>query len=158
MQLIRHIQFKRAESIAEPAPTDPNPAAAEPAGNVCPAGKAETVAKPRFSIAGKISSSIRVDGDLILNESVCIEGEVFGGVSAEPGVLVWIGGGGIVHGQVKAEYVMVDGEALGGVEADCVIARSSARIKGGIRYRRIRIDDGAQLEGEIGPVASTASG
>lgn len=157
MQIIKHIQFRRAEMTdAMPTNSEPRPVPVESAEGVHAVRRAGSDAKPRFSIAGKISSGIRVDGSLRLSESVCIEGEVLGGVSAEPSVLVWISGGGIVHGPIKAEYVMVDGEALGGVEADCIIARSSARIKGGIRYGRIRIDDGAQIEGEIGPVQDSS--
>ena len=101
------------------------------------------------------------------NEDVSVIGpgmEILGGISCEGAVRVLgrvggpvrtsapvvVGRGGRVEGDVEAVEVVVAGTVEGSlVGARRVELRETGRIKGDIRAERMRVDEGAQLEGYL---------
>lgn len=105
--------------------------------------------KPASSGAAVIGKAIQIDGDVRGDMDLLIEGEVRGTVHL-PNNSVTIGGEGVVHAEVKAKTISVEGAVDGDLFAsDRVSVRSSARVSGNIKAPRVSLDDGAHFKGSI---------
>jgi cytoskeletal protein CcmA (bactofilin family) len=96
-----------------------------------------------------IAKHLRVKGEVIVSESLFVEGKVEGLISA-PDHRVTIGQDAEVYADIKAREVIVLGKVLGNVDArDRVDIRSDGWLTGVISTRRIHVGDGAYLRGGI---------
>lgn len=95
-----------------------------------------------------IGPDMEVFGGVKCEGTVRVQGKIGGPVQTSATVIVEKGGR--VDGDVKAVEVVVAGTVLGSiVGAKRVELRKAGRIKGDIRTERMRMDEGAQVEGHL---------
>jgi cytoskeletal protein CcmA (bactofilin family) len=91
---------------------------------------------------------MRVVGDCMTEGTVRIEGHVRGTVWA--GKAVVVGTEGAVHGDVRTQDAVIAGEVIGSLlVASRLEVQGSARIEGEVHARRIQLEEGAVLNGDI---------
>lgn len=96
----------------------------------------------------RLVSGTKLTGDLVVNSSLRVDGEVEGNIQCN-GKLV-LGKEGLIVGNVNATEVEVDGTVEGQIDAEILLTlHKTASIKGDIATGRIVIEDGAQIEGNI---------
>ncbi len=113
--------------------------------------------------ASIICSDMRINGSVISEGSLQIDGIVDGDVSATD---ITIGASGQITGEVKAEVVKVKGKIKGSIRARKVELETGAHVKGDIVHSSLQIQPNAVFEGQVkhaddplretGPVAASA--
>ena len=112
--------------------------------------------QPGAQIETLIAAGTRVEGNLIVNGGVHLEGTVRGNVTCETGgtALLTIAKKGVVEGIVEVPRVVVHGEVRGDIRArDKVELGASARVSGNVSYGVIEMAAGAVIQGRL--VAAT---
>jgi len=95
-----------------------------------------------------IGPGMKVVGDCTSDGTIRIEGQVEGSVKAAKSVV--IGKEGVVLGDVVTQDAIVAGRVNGSVSADSRIElQATCRIEGDIRSRRIKLDEGGQVDGQL---------
>ncbi len=98
-----------------------------------------------------------IEGEIRFTDGLRIDGRVVGSVIAQgdaPTVLV-IGEKASVTGRVKAGHLVINGEVRGPVESDELLElQPKARIEGHVRYERLEMHQGAQVNGELRPLGA----
>jgi cytoskeletal protein CcmA (bactofilin family) len=90
------------------------------------------------------------EGNLRLNESVRIDGKVFGNVqcASDQPVSVVVGATGEVVGDVIAQRVIVAGRVSGNIHAlDRVELHAGCFVQGDLKYVSIAVEHGARVQG-----------
>ncbi len=115
----------------------------------------ETVSSDKWN---KILSGTELNGDLVSDSNILIEGELNGNISCA----------GKVHigptGKIKGNLVCLNAEVEGMLDGELtienlLILRSTARIKGNIETLKLHIEEGAFFEGSCvmkSPVSKTS--
>lgn len=94
-----------------------------------------------------IGSTIKIEGDLVSNGNILVEGEVLGTLKTEKNLTV--GHGAKVNADVKASSALVSGEVNGNISVDEKIELSeSANITGDIAAKILVIKPGATFNGK----------
>ncbi len=89
-----------------------------------------------------------MEGDSETEGSLRIEGTIRGNVRA--GKSVVIGKGGLIEGSIYAQEAVIAGRVLGSVYAESHLElHSTSQISGEIQARRIHVEDGAALQGQV---------
>ena len=91
-----------------------------------------------------ISADLRINGDIISEGEIQIDGVVDGDVT---GTRLSIGQGGTIKGSVTAERVLVRGRITGQIKARLVTLTRTARVTGDVLHETLAIEPGARLEG-----------
>jgi cytoskeletal protein CcmA (bactofilin family) len=91
-----------------------------------------------------IDTGLNVKGDLETEGELQIDGQIVGNISC--GHLV-IGKDGAVHGDIKADEVVIRGKTEGVIRARRLMLQESARVVGNIFYERMSMEEGAQFIG-----------
>lgn len=105
----------------------------------------------------RLVSGTKVTGDLVANSSLRIDGEVIGNVRCN-GKFV-LGSEGVITGDVFAVEVELDGTIKGNITAESLLTlHKTSVVTGDIKTKRLVIEDGAQIDGNIqtGDVPSSA--
>ena len=104
------------------------------------------------TIDSLIGAAARIDGNVIFQGGLRIDGHVRGNVLAageSPGMLV-ISEHARVDGEILAAHLVVNGVVNGPVTgSEMVELQPKARINGHIRYKAIEIHTGAQVDGTL---------
>ena len=109
-----------------------------------------TDASPRDvgDVVSIIGPGMKVVGDCTSDGTIRIEGQVEGSVKAAKSVV--IGKEGVVLGDVVTQDAIVAGRVNGSISADSRIElQATCRIEGDIRSRRIKLDEGGQVDGQL---------
>ena len=97
-----------------------------------------------------IGSATRIEGRMVVNKSIRLDGTIEGSIesSTDTQVTVAIGHTGLVHGDVRAHRVLVNGQVDGNIYAreKCELHETS-RVKGDIHYGLLGIEHGAEILG-----------
>lgn len=97
-----------------------------------------------------IGSATRIEGRMVVNKSIRLDGTIEGSIesSNENQVTVAIGHSGLVHGDVRAHRVLVNGQVDGNIYAreKCELHETS-KVKGDIHYGLLGIEHGAEILG-----------
>lgn len=100
-----------------------------------------------------IGAATRIDGNVIFQGGLRIDGHVRGNVLAageSPGMLV-LSEHARVDGEILAAHLVVNGVVNGPVTgSEMVELQAKARINGHVRYKAIEIHNGAQVDGTLG--------
>jgi cytoskeletal protein CcmA (bactofilin family) len=104
------------------------------------------------SEASRISSALKVIGQLESEEDIQIDGHIEGDVRARK---VMIGAGATVKGTVFGEDVEVSGTVTGKIEAASVVLSKSARMTGDVIHKALQIEKGAYIDGHCRPQGSS---
>lgn len=112
--------------------------------------KTRTDAAPRElgDVVSIIGPGMKVVGDCISDGTIRIEGNVEGSVKAAKSVVV--GKDGVVVGDVATQDAIIAGRVNGSVVAESrVELQATCRIEGDIRSRRVKLDEGGQVDGHL---------
>ena len=97
-----------------------------------------------------IGTGTRIEGRLVVNKSIRLDGTIEGSIESptETQVTVAIGHTGLVHGDVRAHRVLVNGQVDGNIYAreKCELHEAS-KVKGDIHYGLLGIEHGAEILG-----------
>ena len=103
---------------------------------------------PNGPVISIIGPGMRVEGDCFTEGTLRIEGEVTGTVHA--GKAVVVGKDGAVLGDVATQDAVVAGRVTGTLlAASRLEVQATARIEGEVHTRRLQLEDGAVLNGEV---------
>ena len=108
----------------------------------------QTVQPPRDGVISIIGPGMRVIGDCETEGTLRIEGSVEGTVRA--GKAVVIGKDGSVHGDVFTQDAVIGGSVKGTILAESRLElQATCLIEGEIRARRIKLDEGGRVNGNV---------
>ena len=102
--------------------------------------------KPAARAASIICADMKINGSVISEGALQIDGVVDGDVSATD---ITIGASGQIAGEVKAEVVKVKGKIRGSIRARKVELESGAHVKGDIVHASLQIQSNAVFEGQV---------
>ncbi len=95
-----------------------------------------------------IGSSIVIDGEILGEEDLTIEGTVKGKIILKENLFVEQSG--VVEADIETQTVTINGQVTGNISAsDKVEIRSDGRMVGDIKAPRIIIADGAVFKGNV---------
>jgi cytoskeletal protein CcmA (bactofilin family) len=102
--------------------------------------------KPAARAASIICADMKINGSVISEGALQIDGIVDGDVSATD---ITIGASGQITGEVKAEVVKVKGKIKGSIRARKVELETGAHVKGDIVHSSLQIQSNAVFEGQV---------
>jgi cytoskeletal protein CcmA (bactofilin family) len=145
----------KSESIPAPLPVPPAATESAPAPAAPIAATPAIAASPVVSaplptnIDSRISSGLKIRGEITGSSDMYIDGDVQGKVRIGSGRLT-IGANGRIQADLEAREIIVNGSVVGNLKADDrVQLGSTGSVQGGIITPRIGIDDGARLRGNV---------
>ena len=95
-----------------------------------------------------IGANITIEGEVIADEDVVVQGTIRGKLSAKDGVTVE--NGAVVEADVSGGPMTLAGQVTGNVTStDRVELQSGARVVGNVKAARITIADGAHFKGNV---------
>jgi cytoskeletal protein CcmA (bactofilin family) len=104
---------------------------------------------PSSSTASKISSGLKINGELSGDSDIYIDGEVQGKIRLG-NTRVTVGPNGKVQADIEAREIVIDGTVQGNLKAgESARFGASSRVTGSVLTPRIGIDDGARLRGKV---------
>lgn len=110
--------------------------------------RTDTSTRDVGDVVSIIGPGMKVVGDCTSDGTIRIEGQVEGSVKAAKSVV--IGKEGVVLGDVVTQDAIVAGRVNGSISADSRIElQASCRVQGDIRSRRIKLDEGGQVDGQF---------
>lgn len=111
---------------------------------VAPAPSADAGARPKLRAASLLSEDLTVEGNVVCDGEVQIDGVVRGDVRV---CRLTIGETGHVEGQVFSEAVEVRGRVIGSITAKQVRLYGTAYVDGDITHEQLAIESGAFFQG-----------
>ena len=103
-----------------------------------------------------IGPGMKIVGDCSSDGTIRVEGKVEGSVNAGKSVVV--GKDGSVKGDISTQDAIIAGTVNGSVNAESrVELQSTCRVQGDIRSRRVKLDEGGQVDGQLHMGASAAT-
>ncbi|MEN8143496.1 MAG: polymer-forming cytoskeletal protein [Gemmatimonadota bacterium] len=95
-----------------------------------------------------VGPGMKIVGDCSSDGTIRVEGRVEGSIRAGKSVVV--GQEGIVVGDIETQDAIVAGRVQGSVAADSrVELQATCRVEGDIRSRRVKLDEGGQVDGSL---------
>ncbi len=95
-----------------------------------------------------IGPGMKVVGDCTSDGTIRVEGLVEGSVRAAKSVVV--GKDGMVKGDISTQDAIIAGRVNGSVSAESRIELlASCRVQGDIRSRRVKLEEGGQVDGQL---------
>jgi len=109
--------------------------------------------KPHGRIDSLIGAGARVEGNVVFEGGLRVDGEIKGSVSATEGAegsTLVLSEQARIEGEVKVAHFVVDGSVVGPVTAtETLELLSKARIVGDVTYATIEMHQGAIIEGRL---------
>lgn len=103
-----------------------------------------------------IGPGMKIVGDCSSDGTIRVEGKVEGSVNAGKSVVV--GKDGVVKGDISTQDAIIAGTVDGSVTAESrVELQASCRVQGDIRSRRVKLDEGGQVDGQLHMGASATA-
>ena len=99
---------------------------------------------PPHMAGAAIGAGIRIDGDLVSDGNIVIDGIVDGNCRA---ARIVIGPNAIITGDVNADEVHIAGTVAGAITARCVNLDKGCHVAGDVRYAALTVHPDARLEG-----------
>jgi cytoskeletal protein CcmA (bactofilin family) len=118
-----------------------------------PTPKPETIAeapaeRPATGRASTLGATLRIKGDLVVDEDLIIQGQVEGSILHTRSLT--IGAQGKVRGDIRARRIVVEGSVEGNLYAlENVSLRPGATVRGDIYAAAVAMEGGARLIGRI---------
>lgn len=103
-------------------------------------------------LSSLIDRGVEIVGDVIVTDGLRIDGHVRGDVRAKPEsrALLVLSEHGSIEGSVHVYDAVVNGTITGDVEVEHFIElQPNARVVGNIRYRQLRMECGASVDGRL---------
>lgn len=95
-----------------------------------------------------VGPGMEVEGDCLVEGTLRVEGTLIGTVYA--GKAIVVGKDGVVRGEIRTHDALIAGEVTGKLlAASRLEIQATAKVQGEIRSRRLQLEEGAVLNGEI---------
>ena len=105
--------------------------------------------EPGISAPTQVGSTVSIQGDIVGQQDLFLDGEVNGSVSV-PNHKLSIGPKARIKADIKAKNVVLVGAVEGKIEAsERVELRNRCSVLGNIRTPRITIENGAYIKGTV---------
>ena len=109
----------------------------------------ETSTTPSLKKMSRIGKSIFIKGEITLNENLTVDGRIVGKIEIIDHQLD-IGPSGIVHAEILAKNVTIEGKLVGIISASGMVTiQSTGSLVGGISASKIAINEGAHFKGTV---------
>ena len=106
-------------------------------------------------VVSVVAPGMTILGDVMCDGTVRVEGKVEGSIKATKSVVV--GKDGRITGDIETQDVVVAGTVIGTVAgASRVELQETCKIEGDIRSRRVKLEEGGQIEGRLHMTAKAA--
>ena len=103
---------------------------------------------PPEAVVSIIGAGMTMEGDSETDGSLRVEGTIRGNVRAGKSVVV--GKDGLVDGSIFTQDAVIAGRVLGSVHAESRLElQGTSEMSGEIQARRMQVEDGAQVHGQI---------
>ncbi len=103
---------------------------------------------PTEAVISIVGTGMTIQGDSETDGSLRIEGTIRGNVRA--GKSVMIGKDGLLEGSIHTQDALIAGRVVGAVYAESHLElQATSQISGEIQARRIHVEDGATLQGQV---------
>lgn len=116
--------------------------------------------KKQPPIKSLIAQGSKIEGNLIFNDGLRIDGEVVGDIksdSTSPSILV-ISETATVRGEVHADHVIINGRVCGPVHTNELLElQPKAQIEGDVHYKALEMHQGATISGQLCPTHNEGS-
>ena len=100
------------------------------------------------AVVSIVGTGMTIEGDSETDGSLRIEGTIRGNVRA--GRSVVIGKDGLLEGSIYTQDAVIAGRVLGAVYAESHLElQATSQVSGEIQARRIHVEDGAALQGQV---------
>lgn len=107
-------------------------------------------------VVSVIGPGMKVVGDVSSDGTIRVEGRVDGSITAAKSVVV--GKDGTVKGDISTQDAIIAGKVNGSVAAESRIElQATCRVQGDIRSRRVKLDEGGQVDGQLHMGAAKAT-
>jgi cytoskeletal protein CcmA (bactofilin family) len=114
-----------------------------------PVATAAPAPAPVNTKVSKITSGLKIVGELSGSSDLYIDGEVQGKVHLADG-RVTVGPNGRIQAEVQAREIVIEGSVQGNLKAlESARLGSSSRVLGSISTPRLGIDEGARIRGRV---------
>ena len=135
--------------VAPAAAAVPVPVVTPPVQAAAPSVATSVANPPAARGISRISSGIRIKGEISGNDDLYIDGQAEGQFHF-PQSKVTVGPNGKVKANIEAREIVVEGIVTGDLKASAnVQLGGSSRVQGSLITPRIAIDDGARLRGKV---------
>lgn len=95
-----------------------------------------------------IAEGLSIEGEVVSEEEVVVQGSLTGKLSTSDAVLV--GSSAVVEANVSAQSLTIAGQVTGNVTAlERVDLQAGARLVGDVKAARLTIADGASFKGNV---------
>ncbi len=103
-----------------------------------------------------IFKNIIIDGNVKFRDTFIINGTINGDVIAYAGQnnVLEVGGSGKINGNIVCDQLIANGYIKGSIEGKLVVVQPQAQVSGQISYEQIEVKIGAQINGQLMPIAS----
>ena len=106
-------------------------------------------------VVSVVAPGMTILGDVKCDGTVRVEGKIEGSIKATKSVVV--GKGGRITGDIETQDVVVAGTVVGTVVgASRVELQETCKIEGDIRSRRVKLEEGGQIDGRLHMMAKAA--
>lgn len=106
-------------------------------------------------LSSLVAGSMEVRGDVSFSDGLRVDGHIKGNVlpASDATSLLVLSEAGSIHGNVCAYDAIINGTIVGDLEVlHFLELQEKARITGNIRYRQVRMNCGASVEGKLSKV------
>ncbi len=107
---------------------------------------------PKPAVQTLIGRSTEVHGDVVFVGGLHVDGRIHGNVSSVEGqpAALSLSESGEIHGDVSVANIVVNGSIHGQLTVtDKLTLGAKARINGDVRYRLLRMEPGAAINGQL---------
>lgn len=114
--------------------------------------KASSHRKHVHSFDSIVGMASRIEGKLLVDESVRIDGTIVGNVEQLTGKDRWliVGAKAEIHGDICAQNVSVAGKVIGNIVAsESVELLDGCEVRGNITHQAITVEPGASVHGQL---------
>ncbi len=113
-------------------------------------------------LASLVAPGVEITGDLTFSSGIRIDGQVRGhlvgrAADGKPAALLVLSDTGRIEGSVRCGDAVINGTVEGDLDIENFLElQSSAVVSGTIRYRQLKMDVGASVQGRLLRVPATA--
>jgi cytoskeletal protein CcmA (bactofilin family) len=111
---------------------------------MAPIAPSEPMRSKSLKAASLISSDLSVNGGLVSEGEVHVDGKVQGDVKV---MRLTLGENGVIEGSITAESVEIRGKVVGPVTAKLVRLFASSHVDGDITHEQLAMETGAHFQG-----------
>jgi cytoskeletal protein CcmA (bactofilin family) len=102
-----------------------------------------------LGVKAMIGPGVKIEGQIVSDEDLIIEGKVDGSISAKSHEVV-VGKSGVLKANIKAKVVKIEGAVTGDISGiEKVVIANTGNVLGNIDSPRVTLEDGAKFKGSI---------